>query len=60
MKRKAKKIGAPARKGKALGRKELKKMSGGIVYDPSRTTTRQYEMLGGDGVSPYDERRGRK
>jgi hypothetical protein len=32
MKRKAKKIGVPARKGKALGKAELKKVSGGIIY----------------------------
>ena len=32
MKHKAKKSGAPARKSKALGKKELKKVSGGSIY----------------------------
>lgn len=32
MKRKAKKIGSPARKGKGLGKAELKKVSGGNIY----------------------------
>ncbi len=59
MKHKAKKIGAHGRKGKALGRKELKKVSGGMRTAIATRTAYNGEMLGGDGVSPYDVR-GRK
>ncbi len=51
MKRKAKKIGAPARKSKALGKKELKKVSGGIGGFSDGRVEHEWDASSGEWIT---------